>query len=112
MERFFGFASTSRDGASGHTIGVAMRRRAHYALLWVSLLNAQDVPDATLAGIQVKVAEHVLHLPDFVCAQTVERFERASAREEFRPLDTLRLEVALIGGRERYGWADSRQFDD
>src|SRR5204862_1125155 len=30
----------------------------------------------------------------------------------FRTQDTLRLEVALIGGRERYAWLDARKFDD
>jgi hypothetical protein len=91
-----------------------MRLRALHAIIWVSTLTAQDLPltDPTLAAIHSKVAEQVLRLPDFVCAQTVERAERPSSSQEFRPLDTLRLEVALIGGRERYAWAGARQFDD
>jgi hypothetical protein len=91
-----------------------MRWQAPYLLLWAALLVAQDgsAPDAILARIQAKVGDNVLRLPDFVCAQTVERAQRSSPREEFRLRDTLRLEVALIGGRERYAWLDARRFDD
>ena len=35
-----------------------------------------------------------------------------SARDEFRLRDTLRLEVTLLGGHERYAWRDARKFDD
>jgi hypothetical protein len=91
-----------------------MRWQAPYLLLWAAILVAQDgsAPDAIIPRIQARVAENLLHLPDYVCAQNVERAQRPSAREEFRLRDTLRLEVALIGGRERYAWRDARRFDD
>src|ERR1700730_11603692 len=91
-----------------------MCRWAPYALLWAAILSAQQdrEPDALLARIQAKVREDLARLPDYICVQTVERAHRAKAREEFKLLDTLRLEVALIGNRERFAWLDASRFDD
>jgi len=90
-----------------------MCRWASCALLWAAILSAQQgESDALLARIQAKVREDLARLPDFVCVQTVERSHRAKAREEFKLLDTLRLEVALIGNRERFAWLDARRFED
>jgi hypothetical protein len=91
-----------------------MCRWAPYALLWAAILSAQQdhEPDALLARIQAKVREDLARLPDYICVQTVERAHRAKDREEFKLLDTLRLEVALIGNRERFAWLDASRFDD
>jgi len=91
-----------------------MCRWAPCALLGAAILSAQQArePDALLARIQAKVREDLARLPDYMCVQTVERAHRAHAREEFKLLDTLRLEVALIGNRERFAWLDARRFDD
>src|SRR5258708_22695869 len=91
-----------------------MCRWASCALLWAAILSAQQdgEPDALLARIQAKVRADLARLPDYVCVQTVERAHRAKAREEFKLLDTLRLEVALIRNRERFAWLDARRFED
>lgn len=91
-----------------------MWRRVPYVLLWAAALSAQTDPnsDALLARIQAKARENLARLPDYVCVQTVERAHRARAREEFKVLDTLRLQVALIGGREQFAWLDARKFED
>lgn len=91
-----------------------MCRRVSYALFWAATLSAQQdpVPDALLARVRNKVSQDVSRLPDYVCVQTVERAHRATAREEFKLQDTLRLEVALIGNRERFAWLDARRFEE
>jgi len=87
-----------------------MCRRVSYALLCVAALSAQQDPgpDPLLARIQAKAGENLLH----VCVQTVDRSHRSTAKEPFKALDTLRLQVALIGNREQYAWLDARKFDD
>jgi hypothetical protein len=51
-------------------------------------------------------------LPDFVCAQTVERSERGPAQQQYRVKDRLHLEVTSIGGKERFAKAGGARFDD
>ena len=91
-----------------------MRRWAPYALLWAATLSAQQDRnlDPLLARVQAKVRERLVRVPDYVCVQTVERAQRATAQEPFKLRDTLRLEVALIGSRERFAWLDSGKFED
>jgi len=77
-------------------------------------LNRAASPDsdALLARIQAKAGENLARMPDYVCVQTVERAQRATAKENFKLLDTLRLQVALIGNKEQYAWLDARKFED
>lgn len=49
-------------------------------------------------------------LPQYVCAQTVERYSRNSAEQEWRAVDTMQLDVAVVGDEELYGKAGSGQF--
>lgn len=83
-------------------------------IFWAAALNAQPdrSPDAVLAQIQHRLRENFARLPDYVCVQTIERGERATPRGEFRLKDTIRLEVALIGNRERFAWPNASKFED
>ena len=83
-------------------------------LLCAAALTAQQDAgtDALLARIQAKASENLARMPDYVCVQTVERAHRATSKENFKLLDTLRLQVALIGNKEHYAWLDARKFED
>jgi hypothetical protein len=83
-------------------------------LLCAAALTAQQDAgtDALLARIQAKAAENLERMPDYVCTQTVERAHRATSKENFKLLDTLRLQVTLIGNCEHYAWLDARRFED
>src|SRR5436190_13442366 len=91
-----------------------MRRTIPWLLLAAAISRAQTdgVTDPLLARIQAKVLESLARLPDYVCVQTVERAQRASAKEPFKLMDTLRLQVALIKGKEQYAWLDASKFED
>ncbi|MBM3774782.1 MAG: hypothetical protein FJW37_06405 [Acidobacteria bacterium] len=93
-----------------------MGRLARCASLWAAaaVLGAQapDGPDALLERIQRKMAQNLNRLPDYVCLQTVERSRRQSPAGSYQPLDTLRVEVGLVGNRELYSWPDSSGFED
>lgn len=84
-------------------------------LLCVPLLACQGqevvAPDALLLSeIKAKVTESLAHLPNFTCAQTIERSVRRA--RVFHKLDTVRLEVAMIGGREVYGWPGANRISE
>lgn len=76
------------------------------------LSSAQPIPpDAgLLARIKDRMAQNLLRLPNYTCAQTIERSQRRSADRPFLPLDKVRLEVALVDGKELFGWRDDHKI--
>jgi hypothetical protein len=50
-------------------------------------------------------------LHDFVCTQTVDRYNRASADKRWDKIDTLQFDTAFVGDRELYALAGSQRFD-
>lgn len=70
-------------------------------------------PDTILlARIRNVVAENLARLPDFTCVQTIERSQREPGSKRFRFLDNIRLEVALVEGKELYAWPGSPRFEE
>ena len=53
----------------------------------------------------------LLRQPNYTCTETVER-TRQVAGNHSRIEDTLRLEVALVDGKEMFAWPGSKQFED
>ena len=68
--------------------------------------------DEFLSAVLTRARAHLARLPDFVCAQDVERAERGPAQQQFRVKDRLHLEVTSIGGKERFAKAGGTRFDD
>ena len=67
----------------------------------------QDVlsPDLQLlAKVKNRMAANLSRLPNYTCVQTVERSHRRSTTRKFDLMDTVRLEVALVEGKELFGW--------
>jgi hypothetical protein len=90
-----------------------MDRRPLFACVCVAAattLCAQ--PTDLLPRFQASVKETLRRLPDYNCIETIARFRRSPPGPDFQPLDTLRLQVGLIDGRERYTWPDAARFDD
>lgn len=76
-------------------------------------LCAQSAPpEGLLTRIQARMNENLKRLPDYTCVQTVERAHRDSPAGQFKTKDTLRMEVGLVQGEERFAWLDAGQFDD
>jgi hypothetical protein len=65
-----------------------------------------------LARIKSKAAENLQRLPNYTCTQTIERSRRAGKARKFEPLDTLRLEVALVEGKELFSWPGAGKFEE
>lgn len=58
------------------------------------------------------MAEILEHQPDYTCLETVERSYRAPSARNMQYDDTLRLEVALVDGKEMFAWPGSKKFEE
>jgi hypothetical protein len=74
----------------------------------------QELPPETLqlAKIKAKVAENLSRLPNFTCTETIQRslWLKSTATPEM--VDTVRLEVAFVQGKELYGWPGATRIDE
>ena len=43
-------------------------------------------------------------VPNYTCLETMERSQRWPRAKSFRPLDTVRLEVSNVDGKELLAW--------
>ncbi len=55
-----------------------------------------------LSRIKRHLRANFEHMPNFVCLETIQRSQSARRNSPFRALGVLRLEVAVVGGRELY----------
>src|SRR5689334_14332708 len=70
-------------------------------------MKAQDL----LPRIREQMTGVLLRQPNYTCTETIERTRQpmgSTAKIE----DTLRLEVALVDGKEMFAWPGSKQFED
>jgi hypothetical protein len=74
--------------------------------------HVQDSPAELLARVRAHMVETLAQQPNYTCLETVERSNREAKQKQFRLLDTIRLEVALVSGREMFAWPGSKQFED
>lgn len=65
-----------------------------------------------LSKIRRQATAAVTQAPNYACLETVERYARENPKSKWRQLDTLLLEVGMIGGKEIYAWPGSESFDD
>lgn len=67
---------------------------------------------ATLAQIKYRMAQTLARQPNYTCVQQVERSQRRLPKGRYELHDLLRIEVALVDGKEMYAWPGSRRFED
>jgi hypothetical protein len=65
-----------------------------------------------ISRISQRMMANLKRQPNYTCTETVERSHRASATHKFQLIDTIRLEVALVGGKEMYGWPGAKKFEN
>ncbi len=63
-----------------------------------------------LARTKLKMEENLERLPNYTCVQTIERSRRQAPSRRFQLIDTLRLEVALVEGKEMFSWPGASEF--
>ena len=83
------------------------------ASLAVVTARTQDFSlDGLLPHIQHNVAEYVAAIPNYTCTEIIHRYQRPRRVNEFQTLDTIKLEVAVLNGTERFALAGSTEFGD
>lgn len=95
----------------------AMRLAGVWGALWVAVAGhfaqAQVSPELRLLGqIKQKMAQNLSRIPNYTCIETMERSHRASRNEKFKVADTVRLEVALVNGKELFSWPGAGRFEE
>jgi len=82
------------------------------AVLLTAALPGQDLPPWVLLLARVKQHGRASfeHLPDYACLETVSRFRKSRMVRSFTPIDTLQLEVALVGGKELFARKGATHF--
>jgi hypothetical protein len=92
-----------------------MRKLAALAIA-APLLGAQDTAldpaVLLLAKIKVHMMETLTGQPNYTCLETVERWQRNALARQFQFIDRLRMEVALVDGKEMFAWPGSQRFED
>jgi hypothetical protein len=79
----------------------------------LAVCAAGDQPEAVqLTRFQEKVRQDLAQVPSYTCLETIKREDRRSASHTFAPVDTVRIEVSSVGGKEIYAWPGARQFED
>lgn len=85
-------------------------------LFWCAGLAglAADLTPETLLlqRARVVMAENLRRLPNYTCLQTIERSARPSLTKKPKLLDVVRIEVALVNGKELFAWPGSGDFTD
>ncbi len=84
------------------------------AAAWAASVLALELSPETLlvARIKTRMLDNQSRLPNYTCLQTIERSYRRAPARKFELLDTLRLEVALVTGKELFSWPGSARFED
>lgn len=73
-----------------------------------------DAPQRSelLTRIRIHAIGNLERQPNYTCRETVERSHRLNSTHKFQSLDTVRLEVALVDGKEMFGWPGAKKFED
>jgi hypothetical protein len=105
-----------RDTSPGCYNSVVLSRR-YVSLLVMSLttvfcIAGQSLDEIQLTRFQAKVRQSLIHTDNFTCLETIARARRSGRpADDFRPLDTVRLEVSAVGGKELFA-KPGGHFDD
>lgn len=65
-----------------------------------------------LARARVVAAANLTKLPNYTCVETIERTTRRAPGRRFELIDMVRVEVALVDGKELFSWPGAKQFAD
>jgi hypothetical protein len=89
-----------------------MRHGALLLLLSATMTAAGPQEPLPLARFKEKVRQDLAQIPNYTCLETIERYERGPHAQSFKPVDTVRLEVSNVDGKELFAWPGARRFED
>src|SRR5262249_1195220 len=82
------------------------------AAIWAQQASALKPETIDLPKIRARTLNNLARQPNYACVETVERSQRAGSSRKFQVVDTIRLEVALVDGKEMFAWPGSKKFED
>jgi hypothetical protein len=95
-----------------------MRGRNLLLLITVGTLAAQDPAPQAMSPASVllgRIRDHMhdvlSHIPNYTCVETMDRTRRLGPAHQFQMQDVLRMEVALVEGKEMFAWPGSKKFE-
>ena len=76
--------------------------------------TADDLPPEVirLAHFKQKIRRDLAQLPNYTCLETMARSRREPRGNSFKPLDTVRLEISNVDGKELLALPGARRFED
>lgn len=85
-----------------------------WGLLIAALAAQPEIAPETmlLARIKVRAERNLNRLPNYTCLETIERSRRRVSSRRFELIDLVRLEVALVDGKEMFAYPGSARFDE
>jgi hypothetical protein len=92
-----------------------------YMRLWILFVaaapisyNQTELASETilLARIRYHMSQTLQKQPNYTCEQSIERSRRRAASQKYEIVDTVRLEVALVGSRELFSWPGAGKFEE
>ncbi|MEO8128779.1 MAG: hypothetical protein ABJF23_21540 [Bryobacteraceae bacterium] len=89
-----------------------------YSVVWVLLSSVRAMADTVPAGdalynqVRSKMIANLSRLPNYTCLQTIERKVRRAPSRRYELMDMVRLEVALVNGKELFSWPGAGNFED
>jgi hypothetical protein len=72
----------------------------------------QPPDEGQLARFKEKIRQDMTSIPNYTCLETIERAHREPHSRSFKPVDTVRLEVSSVAGKELFAWPGARRFED
>jgi hypothetical protein len=89
-------------------------------MYWVPLLfllaagagGENPVEQTRLQRFKEKVRQDLARVPNYTCLESIERFSRLPKTSTFQSIDTVRLEVSNVDGKELFAWPGARSFED
>ena len=90
--------------------------RALWAILTLAVGAAASGEDQ-IARIRARVAETTARIPNYTCLETIERRWYTDEFAEDRVADRVRIEVAVVDGKEQFSWPggiplDARELEE
>jgi hypothetical protein len=85
-------------------------------VLWLAsplLLLVEELPPhiLNLSRIERQMKAELNRLPNYTCLETIDRYSTPRGKKP-KPLDRVRINVAIIGGKELCSWPGARVFED
>lgn len=83
-----------------------------WLLAFAALAASGAQSPSLLDRVKARALENLQRLPDYTCTENIERWLHSDRERKLRYWDTIRLNVAYVGGKELFGVPGTGRVDD